>query len=68
MTTLSRQRVVIYVDRPSQQWVVQDPEGFYWIVPVTEDAWEHRQPFTLSEETELQPVPGHYKYLLGLPF
>ena len=27
-----------------------------------------RQPFHPAEETELEPVPGHYKYMLGLPF
>ena len=26
-----------------------------------------RQPFYPSEETALEPVPGHYKYMLGLP-
>ena len=29
---------------------------------------DDRQPFTLAEETELDPVPGHYKYVLGISF
>jgi hypothetical protein len=68
MTTFRKQSVSIYVDRSSQQWVVRDPEGNFWIVPVVEDPWGHRQPFYLTEEIELEPVPGHYKYLLDLPF
>ena len=31
-----------------------------------EDPWDQRQPFYPTEETELEPVPGHYKYMLGL--
>ncbi len=68
MMTLSKQRVAIYVDKPSQQWIVRDAEGNFWIVPVHEEAWEHRKPFFPTEESELEPVPGHYKYMLGLPF
>ncbi|MGE5192668.1 MAG: hypothetical protein ACM3U2_09210 [Deltaproteobacteria bacterium] len=68
MTTLRKQRVTIFVDKPSQQWIVCDPEGNFWIVPVIEEAWEHRKPYTPSDESELEPVPGHYKYMLGLPF
>jgi hypothetical protein len=47
---------------------VRDAEGRYWVVPSREDAWEHREPFALAEDTDLEPVPGHYKYLLQLPF
>ena len=63
-----RQLVALFVERSSQQWIVRDPEGKYWIVPFVEGAWEHRQPFEPTAETDLEPVPGHYKYLLGLPF
>jgi hypothetical protein len=58
----------LYVEKGSQQWVVLDPEGNFWIVPSGDSPWEHRQPFRPTEETELEPVPGHYKYMLGLPF
>lgn len=58
----------IYVDRARHQWVVRDGDGNFWTVPLTEDPWDHRQPFELTEETELEPVPGHYKSVLGLPF
>lgn len=66
--THGKQTVSIYVDRSSQQWIVRDPDGDFWIVPVVESPWDHRQPLQLTEETELEPVPGHYKYMLGLPF
>jgi hypothetical protein len=65
---LSKQRVAINVDKPSQQWIVRDPDGNFWIVPVGEEAWEQRKPFTPDDECELEPVPGHYKYMLELPF
>lgn len=66
--TLRKQRVAIYVDKPSQQWIVRDPEGNFWVVPSREEAWAHRKPFAPSDECELEPVPGHYKYMLELPF
>lgn len=68
MITLNKQTVSIYVDRSSQQWIVRDPDGHFWVVPVVDDAWDHRQPFYLTDEIELESVPGHYKYMLGLPF
>ena len=68
MVTLREQRALIYVDRSSKQWIVRDPEGNYWIVPVIDNPSEHRQPFEIHEKTVLEPVPGHYKYMLGLPF
>ncbi len=68
MLTLRKKVVALYVDRSSQEWVVLDPEGNFWIVPSDDqNPWDQRQPFYPSEETELEPVPGHYKYMLGLP-
>ena len=68
MEATNRKRIVaIYVDRTSGQWIVRDDEGIYWTLPATENSWDERQPFVLTEETELEPVPGHYKYMLGLP-
>lgn len=34
MVTLRKEKVLIYVDRSSQQWIVRDPEGHYWFVLV----------------------------------
>jgi hypothetical protein len=62
-----RKQTTLYVDRSSRQWVVRDGEGNFWIVPSTDNPWDDRQPFSLAEETELEPVPGHYKAMLGLP-
>ena len=68
MTIVRKPLFTLYVDRSNQQWIVLDPEGNFWIVPSGEDKpWEQRQPFYYSEETELEPVPGHYKSMLGLP-
>ena len=67
MLTL-RKNVTLYVDRSSQQWIVLDSEGNFWTVSTdSENPWDQRQPFYPSGETELEHVPGHYKYMLGLP-
>lgn len=67
MLTLRKNVAALYVDRSSQQWIVQDPEGSFWVVQTNdENPWDQRQPFYPTEETELEPVPGHYKYMLGL--
>jgi hypothetical protein len=68
ITTELRRKAAIFVDRYSQQWIVQDPEGLFWLVPAVEDPWRHRQPFEFTEETQLESIPAHYKHLLGLPF
>lgn len=67
MVDILKQRALIYLDRSSNQWIVRDPEGNYWIVPVIDDPWQRRQPLELTEEMELEPVAGHYKYMLNLP-
>lgn len=63
-----RKQVTIYVDRSRGQWIVHDTDGNFWLVPQTETPWDDRQPFFPTEETELEPVPGHYRYMLRLPF
>jgi hypothetical protein len=68
MTATGRRVVGLFVDRSGQQWIVRDPEGNFWILPSVEDPWEHRQPFAPTAETDLEPVPGHYKDMLRLPF
>ena len=60
--------LALYVDRTSQQWIVLDPEGNLWRLPGQDtNPWARRQPFSPTAETELQPIPGHYKRMLGLP-
>ena len=68
MNTRTKRLVALFVERSQQQWVVRDPEGNFWLLPSVEDPWEQRQPFDATEETELEPIPGHYKYMLNLPF
>lgn len=68
MLTIRKSRVALYVDKSSQRWVVRDPEGNFWMLPSFENPWDHRQPFTLTEEADLEPVPAHYKDMLGVPF
>jgi hypothetical protein len=59
--------LALYVDRSSQQWVVRDHEGNLWSVPAAPDGWDQRQPYYPTEETELEPIPAHYRDTLGLP-
>jgi hypothetical protein len=68
MLTLRKNVVALFVHRSSQQWIVLDPDGNFWTVSsVNENPWDQRQPFYPTEQTELEPVPGHYLYMLGLP-
>lgn len=68
MLTMRKNVVNLYVDRSSQQWIVRDADGNFWIVPSADDnPWDQRQPYYPTAATELEPVPGHYKQLLGLP-
>jgi hypothetical protein len=63
-----RRSWTVYVERTTHQWVVRDPEGQFWILPGVDDPWRNRLPFRPTEDTGLDPVPGHYKHVLGLPF
>ena len=68
MLTVRKPMAAVFVDRASQQWVVRDPEGHFWSLPSADNPWKQRQPFTPAEGAALEPVPGHYKDMLGLPF
>jgi hypothetical protein len=68
MTGGTKHVVALSVETSSQQWVVRDPQGNFWLLPSGEDPWEHRQPFSLTPESELKPIPRHYTSMLGLPF
>ena len=68
MSTVRKQTMALYVDRLTQKWVVRDPDGNFWRLPSIENAWEHREPFEPGGETDLEPVPKHYKSMLDLPF
>jgi len=68
MLAVRKQSIALFVDRQTQQWIVCDPDGNYWALPSGDDPWEHRQSFEPTAEADLEPIPGHYKYLLRLPF
>lgn len=67
MVVVGKQIAGLYVDRTTQQWVVLDRDGNFWIVSAGEDGWSSRQPYSRTDESELEAVPGHYKFMLGLP-
>jgi hypothetical protein len=60
--------VRIFVEKSSGQWIVQDPDGDFWVLPCVENPWDRRLPFHPAPESDLAPIPRHYKNLLGLPF
>lgn len=60
--------VAVFADRSSQQWIVRDPDGIFWLVPPVINPWDHRQRIEPSDEMDLEPIPGHYKDMIGLPF
>ncbi len=68
MLTLRKSAVALFVDRSVRRWIVRDPEGNFWLLPPGENSWNHREPFQPTDETTLEPVPGHYKDMIGLPF
>ena len=68
MAVFCKAPVSLYVDRSCHRWIVRDPEGQFWVLPSVEDPWNHRHPYHPNSETDLEPVPGHYKDTLGLPF
>jgi hypothetical protein len=67
MLTVRKQVVGISVDRSTGRRVVCDGDGDFWVLPPTDSPWDDRQPFSPAGETDLEPVPGHYKYLRKTP-
>lgn len=67
MYAVRKQPVAVYVDRASGRWVVRDHAGDFWQLPHTAEPWRDRVPYSPGDGADLESVPGHYKYLLGLP-
>jgi hypothetical protein len=68
MVALEKRMISIYVNRACpERWIVRDADGNFWMVPPTLNPWDHREPFHPTEEMELESVPGHYRYVLGIP-
>jgi hypothetical protein len=67
MAAMETRVVGIFVNKACpERWIAQDAEGNFWI-PAVENPWDNREPFYPTEGMELEPVPGHYKYVLGIP-
>jgi hypothetical protein len=68
MTAMEPRVVGIFVDKASpERWIVRDSQGDFWSIQPAENPWASREPYYPTAETALEPVPGHYKYVLGLP-
>jgi hypothetical protein len=61
-----RKTASLFVDRAYQQWILLDRDGNFWKVVADEASKNEREPFHPTEETQLEPVPGHYIHMLGL--
>jgi hypothetical protein len=60
-------QLAMYVDRNLPNcWIVRDHAGDFWMVPPGDHAWNRRQPYTLTQDSQLESVPGHYLYLLEI--
>lgn len=68
MVDVNKRPFALFVDRGNRRWIVRDPDGNYWMLPPGEDAWARREPFQATEKTALEPVPGHYKNSLRIPY
>jgi hypothetical protein len=67
MTVPGRPPLSLYVDRNLPSYlIVRDGAGAFWMVESGEGAWDRRQPYTLKEDIQLESLPGHYRYLLGI--
>ncbi len=63
-----RPAISLYVDRRSpDHWVVRDHQGRFWTVPPGANAWDRREVFEPTDQAELEPVPGHYLYMIDIP-
>ena len=40
--TAVKYAVALFVDKASQQWVVRDAEGNFWLLPAVDKRWDHR--------------------------
>jgi hypothetical protein len=67
-TAAQKQLAGLFGAKSSAQRAVRAREGNLWTLRYAELPWEHRQPFHPTAETELEPISGHYKGILRLPF
>jgi hypothetical protein len=55
MNTEKKRLVALFADHFSNQWVVRDTEGNFWVVPSEANGWDRLQPFFPTEDSELEP-------------
>ena len=68
MITTESSVVGLYVAKTCpEHWIAWTTRADSGWSRLAENPWERRQPFQWTEDTELEPIPGHYKYVLGLP-
>lgn len=66
-TVITKQRIRLYVDRVSLRWIARDEDGSFWALAQNDNPWEHRQAIQSTDQLQLEPVPGHYIHMLGIP-
>jgi hypothetical protein len=44
MTTIQKYAVAIFVHKASQQWVVRDADGNFWLLPAGDNPWDGPSP------------------------
>jgi hypothetical protein len=67
LTVITHKKIHLYVDKANSQWIALDGDGNFWVLPMNDNPWERRQKIQISDELKLEPVPGHYKHMLGIP-
>src|SRR5262249_22210419 len=53
---------------PPEPGVGRAPGGNFWTPPPVENPWDQREPLPVPGGADFEPGPGHYKYMLALPF
>lgn len=66
MSVITHKRIQLFVDKRSRRWIARDEKGNFWAL-ADANPWEERQQVIMNEEIHLEPVPGHYKHMLGIP-
>lgn len=66
VSVVTHQKIQLFVDKPGGRWIVRDEKGIFWVL-AEQAPWEQRQQISLNDEIQLEPVPGHYKHMLGVP-
>lgn len=64
---VSHKKIRLYVDKSNMQWIVKDEDGTFWALASGNNPWEQRQAIQSPDQLKLEPVPGHYKHMLGIP-